>query len=311
MQKNLEAYLPEVTLNFKDHLRYERRNKANTIHNYVTYVSNIQTFTGKSMAELTREDIRAFIKDLEDRKFCKSSISNYVIAWRSYYSWLGDKTRDPEIIAMSFFLTKIIKIKKDFRVTETPSMDEVNRLRQTLNAYKAAMAFNRKGVLYRAVLRDIALIELLATAGLRSNELRNLRRDEVDLEENVLFVRVGKGDRQRVSLFGNSAKIALEEYFKEHDFAPSANIMPKRGNMINYIIRRWAKRAGINEKIHAHSFRHFFITESLYQGIPIESVADQVGHVNINTTRGYNHSNVSTLKAKYKNFNSERNPLTQ
>jgi integrase/recombinase XerD len=300
------SLLREIDLDLKDfenHLRFERRVVDTTIHNYVTYVANFKQFIQKPLSELTREDVRTFIESLHKSGKRKASVSNYVIALRGYFNWLANLTEDKHHIAMSFYLSKIVKIKREQRMIVVPTQDDVKKLRKTLYAYRDACQFNRDSRLYRETVRDIAILELLITSGLRSNELRNLKLADIDLKNKMLSVRVGKGDKQRVSLFNEKAELALLQFLETADLSAEDYLFPfKQGNIINYIIKKWTTRANINKKLHAHSFRHFFITESHRQNVDIMSISDQVGHTSVNTTKGYIRFSVETLKDKFKNF---------
>lgn len=287
-------------VNFEKYLKYERQLAGTTITYYLSFINEFKTFLKEELAGATREDIREFIMHLQERGLRKASIANYIIAFRSYFNWMADLTRDKQIIEMSFFLSKIIKTRRDRSISIVPSIEEVLKLRKTMEAYKQATSFQIQSPLYKTILREIAMIELLITTGIRSKELRSLRFCDIDLYKKIILVRVGKGGQQRISLFNESAECALKEYFGNNNFCADDLVFPlKQGNVLNYILKKWAKKANINEKIHAHSFRHYFITESQRQGVPVEFVAEQVGHRNLNTTRAYSHFNIEFLREKY------------
>jgi integrase len=146
------------------------------------------------------------------------------------------------------------------------------------------------------------MIELFITAGLRSKELRGLRCQDVDIENKIILIKYGKGGYQRISLFGDSCVNILKEYFSVYNFAPDDIIFAMaQQNVINRTIKLWAAKAQINPHIHAHSFRHYFITESNRSGVPIEIIADQVGHRDLNSTRHYTHLDIEDVRAKYNN----------
>lgn len=287
---------------FSAHLKYERQLSPNTINNYVAFVRELTDYLKKDLGDASREDMRSFFRFIDEvRGISKSSASNYIIAFRSAYNWMADTTQDESIIKMSFFLSKIMRIKRTSKIPPIPTNQEIVKLRKTLEAYKLAASFNRNSAFFNSILRETAVIELLATTGLRSNELRNLRHRDVDLVNRIIYIRVGKGDQQRMSLFDSPAHVALSEFLGNHSFEDSALLFPyKQGNVLNCIIKKWATRAGINDKIHAHSFRHYFITESQRQGVRMEIVAEQVGHRSLNTTKGYSHYNIEFIRDQFK-----------
>jgi len=288
---------------FEQHLLYERQLCKSTAKNYISEVSAFWRFSGlTSLSHATRDHIRFFLKYLEDRKMTKSGLSNHVTALRSYFNWLADTTKTPDIVELSMFLERIIKVKREKIIVFVPTKNDIDLLRQTLDAHKRAAIIIQDPGPVKRILREIAFIELLITSGLRSNELRSLRYCDVDLEQSTIDIKKGKGGHQRVSLFGGPAAQALREYFAVEHFHDEQRIFPyTQGNILNVIIKRWAVRARISPRIHAHSFRHYFITEAQRQGIRLEDVAQQVGHVNLNTTRAYTHQNIAFLKDRFRN----------
>lgn len=298
---NIQGYSMDLE-DFRDYLLYERHLVDTTIHNYITFIKELHKFCNKSPSEIVRDDFRAFIQYLEkDRQLSGATVSNYMNAYRTFYNWLADKTQDKNILSISFFLSKIVKVKRNSKVTIVPTPEDVERLRKALWSHKEAWSFSKSNQMYNLVLRDIALIELLISTGARSAELRNLTYSDIDLENTTILIRVGKGGKQRMALFNDRAGMALSQYFENVVFNPDDLIFPiKQGNMVNYIIHRWAVRAGINQKIHAHSFRHYHITHAQMMGVPDQVVADQVGHNSLNTTRGYTHFNLQYRRENYK-----------
>jgi integrase/recombinase XerD len=291
----------DLLRDFKQYLQYDRQLTAGTIHNYLTFSKKCQTFIDKDFYHIERDDVRRFIRYLEERGHCKATIANHVIALRSFYVWMSDATRDPHVIEISFYLSKILKIRKEKSIPVVPSIAEIKKLRGTLYAYKKATSFSPSSDIHKQVLKEIAMIELLITTGLRSNELRHLCFGDVNLETGMLMIRVAKGSQQRVSLFNGSASAALKDFFESNHFERDDILFPiKQGNILNYIIKKWSKRASINQKIHAHSFRHFYITETQRQGVEISVVADQVGHRNLNTTRSYTHLDLEYRRERLK-----------
>lgn len=294
----------EYMSKFKEYLLYERQLAETTIHGYIFFVSEFLKFTSKEVKEICREDIKDFIKYLRNRGIQNSSISNYIISMRQFYNWLADLEREEKIVTLCFFLRKIVRIRRDKTVAEVPTKEELSKLRSTLHAYKQALSFNKKAYGYKIVLRDAAIIEMLIATGARNKEMRQMRVCDVDLKTKTVFIKQGKGGHQRVSVFGDLALETLKEHLEHSSLDPNAAVFVIRnGNMMNYIIKRWALRAGINQELHAHSFRHFHVTEAQKLGVPVQIVADQVGHVNLNTTRHYTHFDVSDRREKYGNCN--------
>ena len=289
---------------FKKYMEFERQRASATIHNYLSYATKLGSFIEKDFVHTSRENIRDFLADLSRQGHSKAGISNYIVALRCFFNWLADTTRRQEIIQLSFFLLKIIKIKREKNIPTVPTPEEIAKLRKTFDNFKKAAKLTPHLAVFNKILREIAAIELLIGTGVRSNELRNLRFGDVDLENKIIYIKKGKGDKQRVSIFNGTASKALKEYFENSRFENADLIFNyKQGNLINYLIKRWTKQAEINPKLHAHSFRHYFITQSQRLGVDIEIVAQQVGHSNLNSTRHYTHFSADDLREKFKDCN--------
>lgn len=227
--------------------------------------------------------------------------SYYIVVLRVFYGWAAYKYKKDNLYDVNFFLKNIVKTKQQYTLPFVPSREDIEKLRVTLKTYKDILSYNTDSYTYKKIVLTYAIFELMITSGIRSQELRSLRKKDIDLENQTMWIRYGKGNTQRISLFGESACEILKEYFFINNFNDDDLIFPiKQGNILHYMIKRWARRAKIDKKIHIHSFRHYFITESERQGIPIEITANQVGHRDLNTTRHYTHLNLAFIKEKYK-----------
>ena len=287
---------------FESYLSVERQLARDTVINYLYFINHFKKFLfPKDMNQAAREDITSFLSQLQNRGLVKSSIGLYVVALRNYFKWAYYTYRTDSLAQVDFFLRNIIKTKRDSKIPVIPTKEEVLKLRSVLSQFLQLNSWNKNCRPYKDTLRAFAMIELFITAGLRSKELKGLLRKDVDLDKRIIFVRQGKGDFQRISLFGNSAVEVLKEYFALCNFAPDEIIFPMaQQNVINRTIKLWAAKAQINPSIHAHSFRHYFITESRRQGIDIQIVADQVGHRDLNTTKHYTHFDIDYIRDSYR-----------
>lgn len=288
-------------------LKYERQLSNLTVLKYITSISKLKAFLNrdplfnKTLFAATREDISNYLACLRDNGLHRNTITNYIVSLRSFYSWAMYVNKNDNLIAVNFLLKTIIKTKIERGIPFMPTREEVEKLRVTLKTYKELLSFNKNAYAYRKTLFAYTIIELLITTGMRSKELRSLRKKDLDLENRAILIKFGKGGYQRMSLFGDSALPLLKEYLEINNFSPDDFVFPVRqGNVLHYMIKRWAKRAQINSRMHIHAFRHYFITESQRQGVPVEIVADQVGHKNLNTTRHYTHFTLDFIREKYK-----------
>lgn len=246
---------------------------------------------------VTIEDIHRFLVYLKDKPMSGSSIVNYVYILRAYYNWAAYTKQNEKLSDVLLYLRNVVKIRKQPRFPYVPSPEDVIKLRNTLKSYTSVMSGDKNSQMYRKAITAYAIIELLITTGMRSKELRGLMVSDIDFEKRTIYIGNGKGDTQRYSLFGESAIAVLKEFILVHSLSMDSKLFAvKQANSLNYILKRWAKRAGVATKLHAHSFRHFFITEAQRRGIPAEIVARQVGHKNLNTTNHYTHFDTETLR---------------
>lgn len=292
---------------FEKYLKFERHLSEITVKNYFFVIRKFQEFlstdlfTSSDLTKITQQDVTNFLIFLKNKEISKSSIGLYVIALRTYYKWAYYFYKDEKIGKISFFLNNIVKITRDSKIPVVPTKEEIVKLRWILNQFLQLNSYNKDSRPYRDTLRAYAMIEIFVTAGLRSKELKSLQRKDIDLENKIIFVRKGKGDYQRFSIFGESAVQVLKEYFEIYKFLPDDIIFPMaQQNVINRTIKLWAAKARINPKIHAHSFRHYFITESEKNDVPLEVIADQVGHKDLNSTRHYIHLDIEHIQERYK-----------
>ncbi len=288
---------------FEDYLRNGRHFTECSIKHYMYFLGQFKTFLAqnlfsKDLNSAEEKDISEFLIYLK-RRLCDSSIALYIITLRCYYNWAAYRLKTSGTQNIAFYLKNIIKTKKTRKIVAVPTREEVIQLRRILNQFLQLNSWNKGSRFYTETLRAYAMIELLITSGLRASELGRLRCQDVDLKNKTLFVRMGKGGHQRVSLFGESAVNILREYIDLKKFAPEDKLFSMRSNLVYRTVKLWAAKAEINTAIHPHSFRHYFITESQRLGVDLQTVADQVGHVDLNTTRGYTHLSIENIKEKY------------
>ncbi len=138
------------------------------------------------------------------------------------------------------------------------------------------------------------LIALAYGAGLRRGEIRNLRISDIDLKKNVVFVKDGKGGKDRYSLFSASSHKLLKEYLAEYKpqtylFESTTPGVQYSASSMSNVLKNAAKSAGIQRRVHLHMLRHSFATHLLEQGYDVRYVQELLGHASIVTTQRYTH----------------------
>ena len=154
--------------------------------------------------------------------------------------------------------------------------------------------------------RDIAILELLFSTGLRVSELCSLPND-IDLKDREISIR-GKGNKVRVVFLTDDAVFALNEYKKnylDNNNVVSDKLFPVTPRTVERIIKKYAIMAGISKKITPHVLRHSFATNLLKNGADIRSVQAMLGHSDISTTQIYTHVTDSHLKNIHKSFHKK------
>lgn len=158
--------------------------------------------------------------------------------------------------------------------------------------------------------KESAIVQLLIYTGIRVGELCKLNIDDVDLEERVISIRSGKGDRDRIVIIPEESAEALSSYLKERykitNNSKALFLSNKKGRFdtstIERIIKRIAKSAGIHKKVTPHVLRHTFATTVLRNGGDIRFIQQILGHSSVATTQIYTHIDDNTLRDMYDRY---------
>ena len=240
----------------------------------------------KQVCEITTNDIRCYLATRQDtRQLSKVTIDNLRRIFSSFFSWLEDEdyiTKSP--------VRRIHKVRTDTLVKEVLSDESMEVLRDSCTE-----------------IRDIAMIDLLASTGIRVGELVKMNRDDIDFQERQCVV-FGKGNKEREVYFNARTKIHLKRYLEQRtDNNPALFVglsVPYTRLSISGVesrLRLLGKRANII-KLHPHKFRRTLATMAIDKGMPIEQVQKLLGHVKIDTTLHYamvNQTNVKLAHRKY------------
>ena len=235
---------------------------------------------------ITTEDLRNYLADYKNNSnSSKSTIDNIRRVLSSFFSWLED-----EDYILKNPVRRIHKIKTKKVVKEIISDENFEILRDNCNN-----------------IRDLAMIELLASTGIRVGELVNLNIDDVLFNERECIV-LGKGDTERVVYFDAKTKIHLQKYLESRkDKNPALFVSFKKPykrlgiNGVERRIRELGQGANI-KKVHPHKFRRTMATNPIDKGMPIEQVQRLLGHVQIDTTMQYAMVNQNNVKISHRKF---------
>jgi site-specific recombinase XerD len=230
---------------------------------------------------------------------------------KSQDEYIGKKTQNYYLISIRSFLKFLQKNEISAVSPETIDLAKIperhisfmtdNELNSLLSAPKSKINSENK-----QKYRDIAIIELLFSTGLRVSELCSLSND-LDLSQKEISVR-GKGSKVRVVFITDDATAAIKEYkskFLEGKKLLNDKLFPVTPRTIERIVKKYAIIAGISKKITPHILRHSFATNLLQNGADIRSVQAMLGHSNISTTQIYTHVTDSHLKNIHKSFHKK------
>ena len=257
-----------------------------TVAYYKVTVEHLLKCIDTPIRRITTDEIRSYLAKYQEKSGCsKTTVDNIRRNISSFFSWLEE-----EDYILKSPMKRIHKIKTVQPVKETISDELIERLRDACLCK-----------------RDLAMVDLLYSTGIRVGELVRLNVDDISFEERECVV-FGKGDKERKVYFDAKAKLHLQDYLKErNDDNPALFVTldaPHQRLKISGVeirIRRLGRSVNA-EKIHPHKFRRTMATRAIDKGMPIEQVQKILGHSQIDTTMQYamvNQSNVKNAHRKY------------
>ena len=259
-----------------------------TIQYYKVTVNHMLNHISSSVRKVTTEEIRAYLAEYQKINNCSNvTIDNVRRNISSFFSWLEE-----EDYILKSPMKRIHKIKTKTVVKNIISDEGIEKLRDHCREK-----------------RDLAIIDLLYSTGIRVGELVNLNIDDIDLDGRECVV-YGKGDKERKVYFDAKAKVHLRDYIESRADNNSALFVtldaPHERLKISGVeirLRQLGRRLEL-DKIHPHKFRRSMATRAIDKGMPIEQVQKILGHSQIDTTMQYamvNQNNVKTSHQKYMN----------
>ena len=240
----------------------------------------------KDIRHIETEDLRKYLTEYQQKKqSSKVTIDNIRRILSSFFSWLED-----EDYILKSPARRIHRVKTSTTIKETYSDEALETMRDSCQN-----------------LRDLAIIDMLASTGMRVGEMVRLNRSDIDFNERECVV-FGKGDKERLAYFDARTKIHLQNYLASRtDSEPALFVTLKTPHKrlqiggIETRLREMGKRLNIT-KVHPHKFRRTLATMAIDKGMPIEQLQQLLGHQRIDTTLKYamvKQSNVKMAHRKY------------
>ncbi len=253
------------------------------------YRKTIETMSekiGKGITHITTNDLRSYLTDYQtERKSSKVTLDNIRRILSSFFSWLED-----EDYILKSPVRRIHKVKTAVTIKETYTDEALETMRDHCDS-----------------LRDLALIDMLASTGMRVGELVLLNRDDINFEERECVV-FGKGSKERMVYFDARTKIHLQNYLAQRTDSNNALFVSLKAPYerlqiggVESRLRELGKRLSL-PRVHPHKFRRTLATMAIDKGMPVEQLQRLLGHQRIDTTLQYamvKQSNVKIAHRKY------------
>ena len=257
-----------------------------TLKYYRTTIDAMTSSLGKNVRHVLTEDLRAYLTEYQRKnQSSRVTIDNIRRILSSFFSWLED-----EDYIIKSPVRRIHKVKTVSSIKETYIDEELEKMRDNCDE-----------------LRDLAMIDMLASTGMRVGEMVLLNRADINFAERECVV-FGKGDKERIVYFDARAKLHLQQYLDSRTDNNPALFVTLRApherikiGGIEHRLREMGKRLNI-PKVHPHKFRRTLATMAIDKGMPIEQLQRLLGHQRIDTTLQYamvKQSNVKTAHRKY------------
>lgn len=276
---------PDMVATFISAKRIEGCSEKTLAYYSKTISAMIETI-GKTVQQITTEDLRQYLTEYQiKRKSSKVTIDNIRRILASFYSWLED-----EDYIIKSPVRRIHKVKTAKLVKDTYTDETLELMRDNCDS-----------------LRDLAIIDLLASSGMRIGEMVALNRDDINFNERECVV-FGKGNRERLVYFDARTKIHLQNYLDSRtDSSPALFVTlraPYKRIQIGGVelrLRELGRKLSI-PKVHPHKFRRTLATSAIDKGMPIEQVQQLLGHQKIDTTMHYAMVKQQNVKLAHRKF---------
>lgn len=257
-----------------------------TLKYYRTTIDAMLNSVDKSIRHIQTEDLRAYLTDYQSKnQSSRVTIDNIRRILSSFFSWLED-----EDYILKSPVRRIHKVKTASNIKETYTDEELEKMRDNCTE-----------------LRDLAIIDMLASTGMRIGEMVLLNKTDINFNERECVV-FGKGDKERIVYFDARTKIHLQNYIDSRTDDNPALFATLRSpherikiGGIECRLREMGMALDI-EKVHPHKFRRTLATMAIDKGMPIEQLQQLLGHKRIDTTLQYamvKQSNVKIAHRKY------------
>jgi len=286
--------MKELIKEFINYLTYERHLSNNTILNYQLDLDNYFHYVSKNSLNylnLTKDDIRKYLKYLDTLKLKNKSIARHLSSLRMFYDYLIEK----DLINKNLFKS-IRTPKSEKKLPNYLDYEDLNKLLDVFDINKPLE------------LRNKLIIEMLYSTGVRVSELINITLNDFNFSDKSIKV-FGKGSKERIVYFGDYVTELYDLYIIKRDKLLKGKqseylfINNKGDNLttsgVTNMLKVILKKISIKNNISPHTLRHTFATHMLNSGADLKSVQELLGHTNLSTTSIYTHVSNERLRQVY------------
>ena len=276
---------PKLVDGFLSSKRIEGCSEKSLIY-YRKTINAMLDAIGKGVSHITTDDLRSYLTSYQASKnSSKVTIDNIRRILSSFFSWLED-----EDYILKSPVRRIHKVKSASTIKETYSDETLETMRDNCEN-----------------LRDLALIDMLASTGMRVGELVLLNREDINFEERECVV-FGKGSKERIVYFDARAKIHLQNYLRSREDNNPALFVSLRAPYnrlkaggVEVRLREFGKKLHL-PRVHPHKFRRTLATVAIDKGMPIEQLQQLLGHRRIDTNLQYAMVKQSNVKIDHRKY---------
>lgn len=259
---------------------------GNTLKYYSNTLTKMLETIQKNICQINTNDLRFYLSNYQNsRNSSKITLDNIRRIMSTFFAWLED-----EDYIIKSPVRRIHKVKTTKQVKETLSDEQLENLRDQC-----------------ATPRDLSIIDLLVSTGIRVGELVHLDRKDINFNERECIV-LGKGDKERPVYFDAKTKIHLQRYLNARTDNNPALFVTQRAPWkrlsiagVEHILAKLGSKSNVSH-VHPHKFRRTMATIAIEKGMPIEQVQKLLGHAQIDTTLHYALVNQSNVKISHRRY---------
>ncbi len=292
---NYKGNLNKINL-FLGFIKNQKKFSLHTIRAYKTDLTELIDYIGdqKAIVKINKYDLHEHITTIS-KKISSKTLSRKIASIKSFFKFLVDEDLVPINVTKSIKIPKIDKklpnhlTKEEMRDFFTKTIDKIE-----------------------IKFRDLIIIDILYSTGIRVSECCAILKQNISLSNNTINV-LGKGNKNRLVVFGDQTKLNIEKYLTEELSNKSNFLFPSNyktkinlddrhitSRTIYNIVKKYIKLVSSNEKLGPHSLRHSFATHLLQSGSDLMAIKDLLGHESLSSTQIYTHLDTERMKKIYK-----------